>query len=132
MEKIIIKLSNGKIINVEGFCLTPTYSGLLVGEPDEEMNDEILKRTTYPSEWGIRKAIYKQINIKKSKTELKPFIYSAWLTSKPVLDKKNQYNGSSIIIVWFGDNPYNKSIHEIIKFELENIDWNRYAENFNF
>lgn len=131
MRNLSIRLSNGSKITIEGFNMVPTYSGLISGEPDEELNDEILKRTSYPSEWGTRKAVYKQRNILKSKTELKDFFYSAWVTSKPVFDKKNQFDGSSIIMVWFGDEPKNKSIQEIIKFELEKFDWDKHAENFN-
>lgn len=131
MRILTIKLINGKEITVEGFNMKPTYIGLIFGEPEEIINDEILKKTTYPSEWGERKAVYKQKNIKKSKTELKPFIYSTWLTSKPVNDFKNQYEGSGIVMVWFGDEPLNKSIEEIITFELEKFDWDKHAENFN-
>ena len=131
MINLTIELSNGTKITIEGFNMVPTYSGLISGEPNEELNENILKKTTYPSEWGERKAVYKQRNIKKSKIELKDFCYSAWLTSKPVFDTKNQFDGSSIVMVWFGDSPQNKSIQEIIKIELENFDWNRHCENFN-
>ncbi|WP_291103998.1 MULTISPECIES: hypothetical protein [unclassified Flavobacterium] len=130
MRNLIITLSTGKIITIEGFNMTPTYSGLISGKPNEELNDEILKRTSYPSEWGERKVVYKQANIKISETELKPFTYSAWLTSKPVNDKKNQFDGSSIVMVWYGNEPINKSIQEIIKFELESFNWNSHCENF--
>jgi len=131
MRNLIITLSTGKIITIEGFNMTPTYSGLISGEPNEELNDEILKRTSYPSEWGERKVVYKQTNIKKSKKELNPFIYSAWLTSKPVNNEQNQYEGSSIIMVWYSDFSKNKTIEEIITFELEKFDWDKHAENFN-
>lgn len=132
MRNLTIALSTGKIISIEGFNMVPTYSGLISGEPNEELNDEILKKTTYPSaEWGERKVVYKQRNIKKSETELKPFTYSAWLTSKPVNDKKNQYEGSSIVMVWYSDFSKNKTIEEIILFELEKFDWDKHAENFN-
>lgn len=131
MKNLIIQLSNGSKITIEGFYMAPTYSGLLLGQPNEDLNDEILKSTTYPSAWGTRKAVYKQRNINKSKTELMPYMYSTWLSSMPVNDFKNQYNGSGIVMVWFGDEPLNKSIVEIIKNELENFDWDKHAENFN-
>lgn len=131
MRILIIKLRNGQEIAIQGFNMIPTYGGLIFGEPEEIINDEILRTTTYPSEWGERKAVYKQKNIYKSKTELKPFIYSTWLTSKPVNDFKNKYEGSGIVMVWYGNEPSNKSIEEIIKIELENFDWNKHAENFN-
>ena len=131
MRNLTIQLKNGQKITVEGFYMSPTYSGLLSGEPNEDLNDEILKKTTYPAEFGVRKVVYKQANIKISETELKPFTYSAWLTSKPVNDKKNQFDGSSIIMVWYSDYSKNKTIEEIITFELEKFDWNKHAENFN-
>jgi len=130
MRNLTIQLSNGTKITIEGFYMIPTYGGLITGEPNDELNDEILKKTSYPIEWGERKVVYKQANIKISETELKPFIYSAWLTSKPVNDKKNQFDGSSIIMVWYGNEPKNKSIQDIILVELENFDW-RHSENFN-
>lgn len=130
MRNLTIQLSNGRKITIEGFYMIPTYSGLISGEPDEELNHAVLRKTSYPSAWGERKVVYKQANIKISDTELKPFIYSAWLTSKPINDKKKQFDGSSIIIVWCGSEPKNKSIQDIILVELENFDWN-HAENFN-
>lgn len=130
MRNFIITRSDGMKVTIEGFHMTPTYSGLIIGEPDEEINKKILERTSYPSEWGVRKAIYKQINILKSETELKPFTYSAWLTCESINDKNNQFDGSSIILIWFGDDPTTKSIQEIILFELEKFDWNKHAENF--
>ncbi|PWA05597.1 hypothetical protein [Flavobacterium psychrotolerans] len=130
MRNLSVQLRNGRKITIEGFNMIPTYSGLISGEPDEELNHTILKKTSYPSAWGERKVVYKQANIKISDTELKPFIYSAWLTSKPINDKKNQFDGSSIIMVWYGNEPKNKSIQEIILVELENFDL-RHFENYN-
>jgi hypothetical protein len=130
MKNFTITLSNGMKMTIEGFNMTPTYSGLIIGVPDEELNDDILKGTSYPSEWGERKAVYKQVDLHASETELNPVIYSVWLTSKPVMDKKNEYDGSSIVMIWYGSNPINKSIAEIITNELEKFDWNRHAENY--
>jgi hypothetical protein len=130
MRNLTMQLSNGRKITIEGFNIIPTYGGLMTGEPNDELNDEIMKRTSYPSQWGERKVVYKQANIKISETELKPFIYSAWLTSIPINDKKNQFEGSSIIMVWYGNDPKNKSIQDIILVELENFDL-RHFENYN-
>ena len=42
MRNLTLQLKNGTKITIEGFYMTPTYSGLISGEPNEELNDEIL------------------------------------------------------------------------------------------
>ena len=46
MRNFIITSSNGMKVTIEGFQMTPTYSGLIIGKPDEEINKEILERTS--------------------------------------------------------------------------------------
>lgn len=42
-----IKLKTGKIVEVEAFNMSRTYGGLLIGEPDEAMNDSIIGLISY-------------------------------------------------------------------------------------
>jgi hypothetical protein len=61
---------------------------------------------------------------------LKPVIYSAWLDSDPVNDKENQFDGSWIVVSWFGEEQIEKSIKEIIEDGLSDFDYDEYAVNY--
>ena len=41
-ENMEIKLQTGRIVQVEAFNLSTTYGSLLVGEPNEEINNSII------------------------------------------------------------------------------------------
>lgn len=127
-----IKLQTGRIVQVEAFCMSRTYGGLLVGEPNEAMNDGIIGLISYSKDWGNRKALLNKKDIYISKNVLKPIIYSAWLTSDVVPEESEINDSSTIVLLWFGEEPNNKSIHEIIKEEISNFDWDKRAENIQF
>jgi hypothetical protein len=129
MENIKIKLSSGKIVTLEAFNMSMTYAGLLVGEPNNEMNDSIISQISYPTNWGTRKAVLNKTDMYTSKNVLKPIIYSVWLTASAVL-KIN--DGSSMVLIWFGENSTDKSIQEIIIKGVGGFDWNKHAESFEY
>lgn len=131
MENLNIKLSTGRIVTVEAFHFTTTYAGLLHGVPDKQLNEKIINNINYPNDWGFRKSVFKNSDLFTSKNLLKPYVFSAWLSSDTVNDKEEQFYGSSIVVIWLGDEFKNKSISEIIIEGLENFDWEMHAQNFN-
>ncbi|MFH6970883.1 hypothetical protein [Flavobacterium petrolei] len=131
MGQLKIKLASGKNVTLEAFHMSVTYSGLLAGEPTQEMNEKIINNFSSPKNWGARKSYIEKSNIYALENVLKPIIYSAWLSAKPINDKEKQFDGSEIVVVWFGNEKLNKSIKRIIVDGLEKFDWNKHAKNFN-
>ncbi len=129
-----IKLQSGKEIYVEAFHCTPTYAGLLLGSPTEESNEIMINNLSYPKGWGERPFILKKSDMySEVKNLLKPIVYSVWLSSSETIDdKENQFDGCALIVMWFGNDEPNKTIQDIILDGVKNIDWNKFAENFQF
>lgn len=127
-----IKLQTGRIVEVEAFNMSRTYGGLLVGEPNEAMNDSIIGLISYSKDWGNRKALLNKENMYVSKNVLKPIIYSVWLTSSVVPEKSKISDASSLVLLWFGVESENKSIRDIIIDGINNIDWDKNAENIQY
>lgn len=132
MENIKIKLASGKIVTLESFHMCKTYSGLITGEPTEEINIEIINNISYPKNWGTRKSFIKKSTMYLSKDILNPVVFSVWLSANPVNDRKNQFDGSSVILTWLTDNLKGKNIEEIIVSGIITFDWDKHAENFQF
>jgi hypothetical protein len=127
-----IKLNNGREVKMEAFNMSQTYGGLLVGEPNEAINDSIIGLISYSKDWGNRKALLSKKDMYISKGFLKPIIYSVWLTSSVVPAESKTNDASTIVLLWFGEEPNDKSIPEIIKEEIVNFDWDKHAENIQY
>jgi hypothetical protein len=127
-----IKLNNGREVKMEAFNMSLTYGGLLVGEPNEAINDSIIGLISYSKDWGNRKALLNKKDMYISKGFLKPIIYSVWLTSSVVPAESKTNDASTIVLLWFGEEPNDKSIPEIIKEEIVNFDWDKHAENIQY
>ncbi|MNG10072.1 hypothetical protein D3C84_935220 [compost metagenome] len=127
-----IKL-NEREITVEQFHFALTYAGLLIGSPNKEINDKIKSNSQSSLNIGNRKSVFVVKNEDYITDEvLKPIIYSAWLDSEPINDMGNQYDGSWIVVSWFGDEQINKSIKEIIEDGLSDFDYDNFAQNYQF
>ena len=128
-----IKLELGREVYLEAFHCTPTYAGLLEGSPTKESNERLISQLSYPTDWGNSACIIKKSDRNVSENVLKPIIYCAWLSSNETInDTKNQYDGSDLVLIWFGYEQYDKSIQEIIADGVGDLDWKKYAQNFQF
>ncbi len=129
-----IKLQSGKKVLVEAFHLTATYGGLLVGSPTIQSNEILINHLSYPTGWGERPYILKKSDMySDEKNVLKPIVYSVWLSSSETIDdNKNQFDGCALIVMWFGDDEPNKTMHDIILDGVKNLDWDKFAENYQF
>ncbi|WP_366182956.1 hypothetical protein [Flavobacterium ovatum] len=127
-----IELQTGRKVQIEAFNMSKTYGGLLVGKPFEAMNDSIIGLVSYSKDWGNRKALLNKEDMYASKNVLKPIIYSVWLTSDVVPQESKINDSSTIVLLWFGEDPKGKSINDIIKQEIFNFDWDEHAENIQF
>lgn len=127
-----IKLKTGKVVSLETFSMSMTYGGLLVGKPDEAMNDGIIGQITHSKELGNKKVFIKKIDQYSSKNVLKPIIYTVWLTADAVPTGSDIKDASSIVLIWFGETNPDKSINEIIAEGVGNFDWDSNAENIYY
>lgn len=127
-----LKLKTGKTVTLESFNMSSTYGGLLVGEPNEAMNDGIIGLITHSKEWGNKKVLLKKKNRYSSKNVLKPIIYTVWLTAEAVPSNSKIKDASSIVLIWFGEFELKKLIQEIIIEGVGNFDWDSNAENINY
>jgi hypothetical protein len=125
-----LELIGGKIVLLEGFHMEPTYAGLLAGIPTAESNQRLLKSITSPKYWGNRATLLKKSDLYASKDVLKPVIYSAWLSSEPINDKDNKYDGSNLILIWLGDENKEMTLHDLIIYGIGLFDWDKYAKNY--
>ncbi|MBA9072583.1 hypothetical protein GGR22_000709 [Flavobacterium gossypii] len=127
-----LKLKTGKEVSLETFSMSMTYGGLLVGEPNEAINDSIIGLIKYSKDWGNKKVLLKKKNQYSSKNVLKPIIYTVWLTSEAVPTNTDIKDASSIVLIWFGEAHSDKSIHEIIIEGVGDFDWDSNAENIYY
>lgn len=125
-----IKLIEGKKVTLEGFNMEPTYAGLLAGIPTEESNQLLIKSIKSPKDWGNRATLLKKSDLYASKDILKPVIYSAWLSSEPINDEYNKYDGSNLILIWLGDENKEMTLQDLIVYGIGLFDWEKHAENY--
>lgn len=132
MGQLKIKLASGKNVTLESFHMTTTYAGLLAGEPTIEMNEKIINNFSSPKNWGARKSYIEKSSMYLSEDVLKPLLFSARLSAKPINDKEKQFDGSEIIVIWLGETIKDKNFEELIVSGLGHFDWDKHANNFQF
>jgi len=121
-----VRLKSGKIVTIERFEMTFTYDGLLLGKPDKELNNIIIQSIKDNHKDSNFLLILEDAFI--SEEQLKPFIFSATLTSKPII-KTNDY--SRLDVVWFGDDIKNLSISELV-MNIKKFNWSELAQDFEY
>ena len=123
-----IKLANGKIVTIEEFKMQFVYDGMLLGQPNKEVNDKII--SNFIKSFNSNKVFMIMDDAYVTKDQLKPILFSALLVSAPVNDKKDIYDGSYINIAWFANSFKAIGIDEIISNLKLNYD--NEALNFQF
>ena len=121
-----VRLKSGTIVTIEKFEMTFTYDGLLLGKPDKELNNIIIQSIKDNHKDSNFLLILEDAFI--SEEQLKPFIFSAILTSKPI-DKINDF--SALDIVWFGEDIKNLSISELV-INIKKFNWLELAQDFEY
>ena len=123
-----IKLANGKIVTLERFKMEFIYDGILVGKPNKEMNDRIISDAI--KEFNQNKVLVLLDNAYTSEDLLKPIMITAELTSQPINDSEEMFDGSYLNIIWFSNDFKTNSIDKMIanlKFDYEGE-----AKNYEF
>ncbi len=123
-----IKLADGKIVTLERFKMEFIYDGILVGKPNKEMNDRIISDAI--KEFKLNKVLVLLDNAYTSEDLLKPIMITAELTSQPINDTEEMFDGSYLNIIWFSNDFKTNSIEKMIanlKFDYEGE-----AKNYEF
>lgn len=133
MKNEVIKLKNGHELTIKGIQIIETYGEVLVGEPTLEDNVRIYDSLDVPPNWYVRKCVY---SVKSFNLEIKkflPYTVYVWAESpKSVLDPKNQFDGSELVIIGTIDSINNFCVKELIDDVLKNFDWEMYAMNIKY
>ena len=125
MNTTEIQLSSGKTVTLEEFSVRMTYQGLLVGEPNTQMNYKII--IDIIDSYNGNKVAMTLEGAYESKERLKSYVCSARLSSEP---KEKEFDGSYLNVVFFGNDFTTMKIEEMI--QRLNIDWNAEAKDFKF
>ena len=124
-----IKLANGKIVTIEDFRMQFVYDGMLLGQPNKEVNEKII--SNFIKSFNSNKVFIIMDDAYVTEDRLKPILFSAQLVSGPVNDKKGIFDGSYLNIVWFGDDFKSNTIDKMI-MDLKSFDWDAEAQNYAF
>ena len=124
-----IKLANGKIVTIEEFKMQFVYDGMLLGQPNKEVNGKII--SNFINSFNSNKIYMIMDDAYVTEDRLKPILFSAQLVSAPVNDKERIYDGSYLNIAWFGDDFKSNSIDKMI-MNLNNFDYEKEAQNYEF
>ena len=132
-ERISLILDCHVEVEVVAFSFGYTYGGLLLGIPNDRINQKIYDRISYPEDWGKRK----QLKLKPRPTDFISGIkglphahYSVWVYSKYPMNENS--DGTQLIITWLDGVPNNKSISDIIYQGIKSVNWFKEATDFNF
>ena len=124
-----IHLFDGSEVIVESFVFTPTNLGNIQNETNYELNKDIYKDLTYPSEWGNKSFLKIEPDFKDYAFKDKSAFYKVWLSLKTPID--SDYSGSELVVIWLDKLPGERTIFEIIKTGVEKIDWKKHAQDYS-
>jgi hypothetical protein len=115
-----IKLRDGKTVKVAAFNYSETYEGLLEGRPNPGFNRRLVEMESKHHIWGEEK-----INVIMPSTNhlddwIPPSVFRVLLR---YFDGKE----SSMVVLWFDNEPGERSLRSIIEKGVENIDWDKEA-----
>jgi hypothetical protein len=126
------QLDCGRWVTVEECYISQSTLGVLAGSMET-----------------IRRHLIEEINVNKIHLakpvpdELPNFLFKVHLVSGPISDEGSgvtdpisgreipHYDGSKLVVCWLS-NDITTSLPELIKRETRSIEWNKYAEDFNF
>lgn len=125
-----IHLEDQTAVKVDRFEFGYTYSSLLEGSPNEDINREIYDWISYPNNWGKRTYIKEKPSDEDFKDKLPLCYYSVWLSSYET--ENPNFDGTEFVYTWFADLPEGKSIESIIQEGIKELNWKEHATGFEF
>lgn len=124
-----IKLNSGIELKVEAFHCTPTLAGVILYSATESINQNLINHLHYPQNWGNRVCIMKKSDMYASENVLKPVINSVWLSSSEPIKDKNSF-GADLVVMFFSEENLEMTIQEIILNGVRDIEWKKFATDF--
>jgi hypothetical protein len=123
-----IKLAKGKIVTIEDFKMRFVYDGMLLGQPNKEVNEKII--ANFIKSFNSNKVYMIMDDAYTTEERLKPILFSAQLVAAPVNDEEGIYDGSYLNVIWFGNDFKSKTLEKMI--QNLNIEYDLEAENYQF
>jgi hypothetical protein len=124
-----IKLANGKIVTIEDFKMQFVYDGILLGQPNQEVNEKII--ANFIKTFNSNKVFMIMDDAYVTEDRLKPILFSAQLVAEPINGSEGLFDGSYLNIAWFSSDLKTNTIEKMIK-NLKPFDWNIEAKNYEF
>ena len=130
---------------LDSFHVSPTYGGLIVGVPDEEMNQGIIgsleKRASNELFGKNRPYHLIQPETKFIMDPAKPtssnenaprlprwecitWLYSSWEPPEGI------WTGSHLFVGWFTDKLYDHPLNEVVHEVVKDLDWKNLAKGY--
>jgi hypothetical protein len=124
-----IKLASGKIVTIEDFKMQFVYDGMLLGQPNKEVNGKII--SNFIKSFNSNKVYIMMDDAYVTEDRLKPILFSALLVAAPVNDKEGIFDGSYLNIAWFSNDFKSSTIEKMI-MNLQGFDYEKEAQNYEF
>jgi hypothetical protein len=120
---------NGRTYNIRNFYFDYTYSTLLAGSPNREINEDILTRIKKPyGSWAFK---MHQLPITEEQMNgVLPKCYFFSDISSDPLDP--EFCESGLTLFWLGNPPFDQSIPNIIEQVLTEVNWEEESKDFDF
>lgn len=120
---------DGKEFTIHRFFFGYTYEGLLVGQPDREINERILSEMQPKGDLFHTNVVRISVSEEDLDGVLPACYYFAEIQSDSI---KEGFCGSIMTLCWFDEPPGSRSILEIVEKPLRTVDWETAAEDFDF
>jgi hypothetical protein len=125
-----INLACGRVVHVDAFSVEPTYAGMLAGDPDKELNDEIIAAALLNAGQDERKTHLVEPVIITSECGaplLPEWTCKAWLVCHNPIKKGD---GSELIVVWFAYVVFDHPLNAVVANAAIDLPWDELAEDF--
>lgn len=125
-----ITLAGGEKVGVFDFYVRATYSLLIAGKPDKELNESILSYSARDAQdwWNEeREALVLRPRDEQMENQLPALRMMALLDCSTPLNP--DYHGSNLRVVWFAE-TLPSDFREFFKKHLENLDWKANARDY--
>jgi hypothetical protein len=120
---------NGRTYNIRNFYFDYTYSTLLAGSPNREINEDILTRIKKPyGSWA-----FKMHQLPITEEQMNGVLPKCYFFSDISSDPINpDFCESGITLFWLGNAPGDRNISEMVENALKQVNWKKEAMDFDF
>lgn len=134
-----MKLACGSEVKIEAINADRTYAGLILGTPDEEMNQCIIlhAQSSIEKYWGTRKIHLVEPEIKQVPYGdregtfpcLPKYCLRVWLTS---IEAERGDGTELVVVIYTNEDIYEKPLSVLVYEKIKDIDWKTVSEEWYF